>query len=116
VSKVSKAAGKKKRARRPLKPPALPPPGVPVADVLERNPVVWSMLPDEKRKQIIERQSKLEEDFQIGQEHEAQIQEDLGELAKLAKTSVAQLQTTSGSDSEDDEVRALTEAALSRKS
>ena len=116
--KKSKPKQKKLKARKSRgllsKPPPLPPAGVPVVDVLERNPVVWAMLPEEKKKQIIERQAKLEEEFQLQQEKSAQVSKDLADITKLATTSFDQATSVSVSD-EDDEVRALTEAVLSRK-
>lgn len=103
------------------KPPALPPPGVPLAnDPLELNPVVWSMLPAEKKKQILERQEKLEaaveEENRKARALAEQAQRDLEAIRKMGQTtSLPSTSMDSMDDLTDEEVKELTEAALAGK-
>lgn len=107
------------------KPPALPPPGVPLAnDPLELNPVVWSMLPTEKKKQILERQQKVEavikDENRKTRAIQEQAQRDLEAIRKMGQTTSLGLSSSMDSmdsmdEPTDEEVKALTEAALAGK-
>jgi len=119
MRKKSKGKGRRSLAGNLSKPPPLPPPGVPLAnDPLELSPVVWSMLPTEKKKQILERQAKVEaadkEENKKVREIRAQARRDLEEIKRMTHTISLEpvSEADDSNDRTDEEVRELTEAAL----